>query len=103
MKSNEIAYLKWTSWAGPVALLAAAGAAGLWSWQAHSEYVLLRGAVGVVALTALFSAVWLYRIRTARRHFAALDAYAEQELERAEHRSPTSARKSDRHFSSSSV
>ena len=103
MKSNEVAYPKWASWAGSVALLAVAGTAGLglWMWQGAS--LPLRSAAGLMALAAAFSAVWLYRIRAARRHFAALDAYAERELGRAERRRLTSPSKNNRVFSRGSV
>ena len=89
MKSNEAAQPKWTSWAGPVALLAATGAAGLWLWYTHGAYVPLGAAVGLLALTAALGVVWLYRVRAARRLFAALDAYAEKESARAERRPHT--------------
>jgi hypothetical protein len=59
MKSNEFAFSKWASWAGSVALLAAAGAAGLWVWQAQGAYVPVRSAVGLLALTAALGVVWL--------------------------------------------
>ena len=103
MKSNEIVYSKWASRAGPVALLAAAGAAGVWMWQTQGASAPLRSAVGLAALAAVFAAVWLYRLRAARRLFTVLNAYAEQELDRAQRRTPTSFRKSNRRFSRSSV
>jgi hypothetical protein len=103
MKSNKIANSMWTSWAWPATLLAAAGTAGLWLWLTHGAYVPIRSAVGLVALTGVVGAVWLYRIRAARRLFAALDAYAEQELDRVEHRPPTSSRKSSESLTRSSA
>ena len=89
MKSNEGSQLKWASWAAAVGLLAAAGAMGLWSGQTHGAYVPLGAAVGLLALTAALGIFWLYRLRSARRLFAALDAYAERELARAERRTFT--------------
>jgi hypothetical protein len=39
-----------------------------------------------VALTAILGIVWLSRVRAARRFNAALDAYAEREIERERRR-----------------
>ena len=86
MKSNESAHPKWAYWAGPVTLLTAAGAAGLWLWQTQGASLPLGLAVGVLALLATLAGVWLSRVRAARRLSAALNAYAEQELARAAHR-----------------
>jgi hypothetical protein len=83
MKSNEDNNLKGSSWLGPVALLAAAGAGGLWLWQTQGAYVPPGPAVGLLALTATLAVFWLYRVRASRRLFAALDAYAEREGARA--------------------
>ena len=83
MKSNEDNHRKGSSWLGPVALLAAAGAAGLWLWQTQGAYVPTGPAVALLALTAALGLAWLYRVRAARRLFAALDAYAEREGARA--------------------
>jgi hypothetical protein len=103
MKSNEVAYPKWASWAGPVALLAAAGTAGLGLWLTHGAFVPLGLAVGLLVLTAALSVVWLYRVRTARHLFAVWDAYAEKELARAERRLQTASVTSARAFSQNSV
>ena len=103
MKSNEVVYPRWASWAGPAALLAAAGAAGLGLWLTHGAYVPLGPAVGLLMLTAVLGVVWLYRVRAARHHFAVWDAYAEKELARAERRPPTSSLHSNRRFSRSLV
>jgi hypothetical protein len=59
MKSKEGTHPKSASWAGPVALLAAAGAAGLWLWQTHGAYVPLWPAAGLLELTAALGVVWL--------------------------------------------
>ncbi len=83
MKSNESAQPRPASWAGPVALLATGGAAGLGLWQAQSAFVPWWLVVGLLTLTAVLGGVWLYRIRAARDFVAALDAYAERELARA--------------------
>jgi hypothetical protein len=103
MKSNEVASLKGTSWAGSVALLATAGAAGLGLWMTQDASLPLRSALGLLGLLVAFGAVWLYRIRTARRLFAALDAYAERELHRAERRRLTSRSNNKRALSRGSV
>ena len=103
MKSNESAYPKSASWAGPITLLAAAGAAGLWLWRTHGAYVPLGPTVGLLALTAALGVVWLYRIRAARNLFAVWDAYAKKELARAERRLPTSSLHNNRRLSRSLV
>jgi hypothetical protein len=103
VKSNKDSHPKATSWAWPVGLLAAAGVAGLWLWQTHDTYMSLGPAVGLLAPTAALGAVWLYRIRAARRLFAALDAYAEKEVARAERRPHTASVIRNRAFSRSTV
>jgi hypothetical protein len=55
-------------------------------WQALGGHATLWPAVGLLALAAALGASWLYRVRAARRFAAALDAYAERELARAERR-----------------
>jgi|SRR5579884_1829841 len=82
MKSNGDTRPTWISWAGPIAFLLASGVAGIGLYQTQSAYVPFRPAVGLLALTAALSVVWLSRVRAAYRLFAALDAYAEQELAR---------------------
>jgi hypothetical protein len=58
------------------------GAAGLWFWLAHGDSaVVLLGAAALV-LTAIFGLVWLSGARATRRFSAAVDAYAEREIER---------------------
>jgi len=99
MKNNEDTHPKSASWAGPAALLAVAGAAGLWLWQTQGAYVPL----GLLALTAVLGAVWLYRVRAARRLFAALDAYAEKEVARARRRPRTPSAAGNRAFARSNV
>jgi hypothetical protein len=84
MKRDEGGRPKPASRAWPVGLLAAAGAAGLWLWQTPGTDVPVWPAVGLLAPTAALGVVWLSRIRAARRLFAALDAYAEKEVARAE-------------------
>jgi hypothetical protein len=86
MKRNEGTHPKSASWAGPVGLLTAAGAAGLWFAQTHGADVPLWSALGLLALTAALGVVWLSRVRAGHRHFAALDAYAAKEAARAERR-----------------
>ncbi len=89
MKSNEIAYPKSASWLGPVALLAAVGAAGLGLGQTQGGYGLPGLVIGLLALGAALGGIWLYRLRAARHLFAVWDAYAERELARAERRPHT--------------
>jgi hypothetical protein len=102
MKSNQIAYPKWTSWAGPVAL-ATATAVGLGFSITQDASLPLRLTVGLVALLAAISAVWSYRVRAARRHFAALDAYADRELDRAQLERRTFPSKKSRAFSRGAI
>lgn len=102
MKSNIVAYRKWASWIGLVALLAAGGTAGLWLWQSHGASMPLRLAVGLIVLMTVCGAIWFYRLRSDRRLFAALDAYAEKELDRAERRPSRIAGKSNHSFTRSS-
>src|SRR5262249_11404134 len=101
MKSNKGTRPGLAAWIGPVALLAASGAAGLWLWLTQAEYVPLGPAVVLLALAAVFGVVWLYRVRAESRFFAALDAYAEKELARAERRPPTDTVTGHRAFSQS--
>src|SRR5262245_6175000 len=96
MKSNEGAHPRSASWAWPVGLLAAAGAVGLWLGQADAVDVLLPAAVALLALAAALGVGWLYRARKARRLLAALDAYAEKEVARAERRPHLSSVTGDR-------
>ena len=103
MKSSQGAQPTRAVGAGSVALLAATGAAGLWLWPTHGAFEPFWSVVGLLALSAALGGVWLYRLRAARRLFSALDAYAEQELARAENRPSTSSNKSNRGFSRSSV
>jgi hypothetical protein len=80
MNSIEGAHPKWGLWVGPVALLVAAGVAGLWLWLTQAAYVPLWPALGLVAMTAALAVAWLSRVRGANRRFAALNAYAERQL-----------------------
>src|SRR5205823_4505008 len=89
MKSNTRARPRSASWAGPLALLAVAGAAELGlCWLPATPVPRWPGA-GLLALAAVLGLVWLYRVRAARRLFAVLDAYAERELARAKPRGRT--------------
>jgi hypothetical protein len=82
MKGSVDTRPTWVSWAGPVAVLAAAAVAAAWLWQTHGAYVSFRPAVGLVMLMATLGVFWLSRVRAAYRFFAALDTYADQELAR---------------------
>jgi hypothetical protein len=99
MKSNENAYPKRAFWAGLVML----PVAGLWLWQTQGGYMPLGLVVGLLTLSAAFGAVWLYRLRAAHRHVAALDAYAEKELARAERRPRMASSTRNRALSQSNV
>ena len=88
---------------GPVGLLAAAGAAGLWLWQTHGASLPIGLAFGLLALTAALAVIWLYRIRASRRLIAALDAYAEKEVARAERRLHSASVANNRALSRSNV
>jgi len=58
------------------------GAVGLWVWPLNEHGVVgLLGAFSLV-LTAIVGIVWLVHARAARRIRAALNAYAEREIER---------------------
>jgi hypothetical protein len=78
VKYNGIVRRTPTALVWPVLLL---GAVGLWFWLAHGDGVAVwLGAVGFV-LTAVLGIVWLSRARAARRFNAAVDAYAEREID----------------------
>jgi hypothetical protein len=96
MTNIEGAQPRSAPWAGPAALLAAVGAAGLWLGQAGGADLPVGLLAGLLALAAALGVVWLHGARTARRLFAALDAYVEQELTRAarQPRGPTVPRRS---------
>jgi len=72
-----------TSLAWPVTLH---GIAVLWVWPLNEQGMeVLLGAVALV-LTTILGIVWLVHTRTARRIHAALNAYAEREIERERRR-----------------
>jgi hypothetical protein len=88
-----------------LALLAGAGAAGLWLWRTHGAEMPLLPAAGLLALTAL-GAIGLYRVRAARSRFrlyTALNTYADQQLARTERRPPTASGTDNRAYSRSNV
>jgi hypothetical protein len=62
------------------------GAVGPWFWLRNGNDV--RGLLGDAALmlTATLGTVWLSRARAARRFIAAVDAYAEREIDRERRR-----------------
>jgi hypothetical protein len=103
MKSNEARQSKLTSWPGPAALLALAGAAGLWLGLTQGAYGPLALAVGLLALTAALGAVWLHHVLATRRQFAVWDAYAEQELARADRLPHKASRSRNQELSRSNV
>jgi hypothetical protein len=74
----------------PAALFGSGGAAGLWLGMAQGSAQVLPAAA-VLAVTAVFGAVWLSRYRAARRLNAAVEIYAERELARARRRRVTRA------------
>jgi len=70
---------------GPVALLSSSAATGLWLTFARDGGQMLLSAA-LLALTASLGTVWLVRARAVRRLNAAVEAYAERELARAQRR-----------------
>jgi hypothetical protein len=66
----------------PAALFGAAGAAGVWGWLAQDDRVQLLLAAATLAVTGFLAIYWAYRVRSARRWNATLDAYAEQDSAR---------------------
>jgi hypothetical protein len=65
-----------------ICLVALLGAAGSWFWLAHWDRVAVLLGAAALALTAFLGIICLARARAARRFNAALDAYADQELDR---------------------
>jgi len=85
MTNNGNGRRKYRSLALFAALLGAAAVVGPWLWLAPGVSVPALLGSAVIALTAVFAIVWLFRLRAARRLIAALDAYAEREIARARH------------------
>jgi hypothetical protein len=81
MKSHLKDRFPTVSLLGPAVFLLSGGAAGLWLVLAQDGEQVLP-AVLVLAMTAVLGAVWLVRVRAARRLLATLDAYAEREIAR---------------------
>ena len=71
------AFLVW-----PVAL----GAIELWSWFADGEMSAVMPGAAIVVLAAVVGMARLSQARVAKRFQAALDAYAEREIDRQRHR-----------------
>jgi hypothetical protein len=72
-----------TSLVWPVTFL---GAVGPWFWLAHGwGMAVLLGAPALV-LTAILGTVWLARVRAAERFNAAMEAYAQREIDRGRRR-----------------
>jgi hypothetical protein len=103
MKTNESGSATAVAWAGPVTLLATAGLTGVWVWQTQGAFVPLGPTLSLLGLAMLHGVVWLSRVRAAHRLFAVLDAYAEQELARAERRGPPPAMTSNRSLARSNI
>jgi hypothetical protein len=85
MKNNWIGLRITKSLAWSVAILGAVGL-GLWQAQGNGVAVLI-GAASLV-VTAILGTVWLSHVRAVSRFNAALDAYAEREIDRARRRNP---------------
>jgi hypothetical protein len=66
-----------------VALLGSAAAVGLCFWLAPGDREQLLLPAVVLVLTALFGLAWLFHLRAVRRWNAALDSYAQREMDRA--------------------
>jgi hypothetical protein len=79
MENNWIGRRTPTSLVWPAALL---GAVGLWFWLAHGGSVAVLPGAAALVLAAILGIVWLSRARAARRFNAAVDAYAEREIDR---------------------
>jgi hypothetical protein len=62
------------------------GVAGIGSWLLHRDEVAVPLGAAALVLTAVLGALWLFRARTVRRYYAAVDAYAEREIDRARRR-----------------
>src|SRR5262249_36771886 len=62
------------------------GAVGLWFLPAHGDGVAVLLGAAALVLTAILGIVWLSRARAARRFNAAVDAYADGEIDRARRR-----------------
>ena len=67
----------------PVTLLRAVD---LWVWLAQGDGVAALPGAAAFIFTAILGISWLSRVRAARRLHAALDAYAERELDRERRR-----------------
>ena len=78
MKSNWIRHTP-TALIGQVALF---GAAGIWFWLAHWDSIAELLVAAAVVLTAILGIVWFSGARAARRFNAAMDAYADLEIDR---------------------
>jgi hypothetical protein len=83
MENNRIGRRTPSSLLWPVTFL---GAVGLWFWLAHGDGVAVLLGAAALVLTAILGIVWLSRARAARRLNAALDAYAEREINRERRR-----------------
>lgn len=85
MNHNSLARRNTVSWVWPAALLAPAGAGGLW-WGLVGGDVPGLLAVSALALLVVLAVAGLLRVRAARRWRAAMNAYAEREIARAPRR-----------------
>jgi hypothetical protein len=83
MENNGIGLRTSTFLILPATLL---GAAGLWFWLAHADRVAVPLGVAVLVLTAILGTVWLSRASATKRFYAAVDAYAEREIDRERRR-----------------
>jgi hypothetical protein len=63
--------------------LGSAGGGALWFGVVPGVHLPPLGTGAVLALAAFWGLVWLGRVRAARRLTAAMDAYAEREMEQA--------------------
>jgi hypothetical protein len=86
MTNNETARRMSKSLAWPTALLGAAAVVGLWLWLGSGISVTIRLGSAAGTLITAGGIVWLFRARANRRRNAALDAYAEREIARAQRR-----------------
>jgi hypothetical protein len=72
-----------TSLVWPVTLI---GEVGLWFWLTHGHGVAGQLVAAALVLAGTLGIVWLSRARAARRFKAAVEAYAEREIDRERRR-----------------
>ena len=92
MKNNWISLRTSKSLAWSVAIL---GAGGLGIWLAQGKGVAMPIGAAALVVTAFVGITWFSRARAVNRFNAALDDYAEREIDRARRRNPLQRLKGD--------